>query len=60
MSTTVPRLPEKIVFLHLHKTDMSVYIAKNAYFGTIKGIKIDKVLSVDLKLLLNLEASIYL
>ena len=27
---------------------MAVYIAKNAYFDTIKGIKIHRVLLVDL------------
>ena len=29
---------------------MGVYIAKNAYFDIIKGIKINKVLPVDLEL----------
>ena len=29
---------------------MAVYIAKNAYFDTIKGIKINRVLPVNLEL----------
>ena len=37
---------------------MTVYIAKNAYFDTIKRIKINRVLPVDLELR-NLAASIY-
>ena len=38
--------------------DMAVYIAKNAYLDTVKGIKVHRVLPVDLELL-NLTASIY-
>ena len=37
---------------------MEVYIIKNAYFDTMKGIKTHRVLPVDLELL-KLVASIY-
>lgn len=36
--------------VHLLVKDLAVYIAKNAYFDTIKRITINRVLSVDLEL----------
>ena len=38
---------------------MAVYIAIKAYFDTIKGIKINMILPVNLCELWNLSASIY-
>ena len=44
-------ISKKIFFFYIYlKKDMAVYIAKNAYFDTIKGIKIHRVLPVDLEL----------
>ena len=37
---------------------MALYITKNAYFATIEGIKINRVLPVDLELK-KMAASIY-
>ena len=41
------------------KNDVAVYIARNAYFDTIKGIKICRVLPVDFEFW-NLATSIYM
>ena len=47
------------MFFYIYlKRDTAVYIAKNAYFDTIKGMKMKRVLPVNLELL-NLAANIY-
>ena len=38
----------KDISIFTSKKDMAVYIAKNAYFDTIKGIKIHRVLPVEI------------
>ena len=50
----------KIVIVHLLKKNIGVFFSnkKDVYFDTIKGIKINRVLMVDLELG-NLAASIY-
>ena len=48
---------EMYFYIYLHR-DMAVNIAKNVYFDTINGIKINKILSVDIELK-KLAACIY-
>ena len=42
--------PKNLVSIFTFKKDMTVYIAKNVCFDTIKGIKNNRALPVDLEL----------